>query len=862
MTARSWIFTFTLILTFVLDGYTKDIRRIIRAIEKGDLEKTMELIQSSLEDDWANPGAKYFLAKHLAYDSLAFFDIDSARSTILQGISDFEVANEDILEELVKNNLSLEDLQGLSKKIEDQHWYRALGALQVSVFQTFLDNYPRSAFSRVAEQKRDSLYWQEIRYNYSLDQYQAFLDDFKDSYLFGQVQAAYDSLLYFSWTESNRIEDYEDFLRRNPYTPYRYEAEKVIFSRSTIANRPEDFLDFAQKYWSKPLVKKAYDIHYYQTGVIAESHPDLDSLRRVIAAGLDPFFVQLKSDTFYLSNANGQVLERSVFNKVTDQYLCGGNTSDLVIGYLGGSWVIQNRLGQEIYTQDLTGFVELGYGLVFLEDSNGGTLLHKSGFVVAKDLEAATILEDRWIRVQQNGKFGMVSYAGYEIFPVEYEEIRVSGDFWVFERDGKVAALNSADFEQQVINESVQLDFQFDDVEVARDSLIIGFSGSQEALFDSQFERLIPWGDYEIYPGIPFHYTRADSIYQLYGDFRLGGQLIRANKLRESQSWMALKVDSTWSILNKLTDSIFASGLDSASLVGDFMVMAFYPDSINLCLSTDTTILLSNESRVAEVSFGQRPPTHFTVTRRSDMTIYNKEGKELFQDNYQGVKQLNDTLFAVTKGNKTGIMKANGETLIRPYYELIEEDDGLLFLLRDGKIGAFHLDSLVQFDVKYESRLVPFGDLYKTKSGGFFGLIDIDQKEVLPFEFEDITFWNDSLAWVLQDASWSLQNILSGESILEGVQRINTIFDRGHMKFSTYFKEDGLGLVDETGRVLLKPKFNEITNVGSSEEPVFLVELYSEEAEYYVVFYLNKDGERIASNAYTPREYDKLLCDD
>ena len=862
MSSKTGLLIFACFLNFSIGGFAKDIKKIIRAIDKGDLEKTLEFINTSLEDEWVNPGAKYFLAKHLAYDSLSFFDIDSARTVILQAINDLENASEDILEEFSKNDLSTDDLATLAMQIENQHWDRAVDVLQVQVFRRFLIDYPNSGFRGLAERKRDSLYWQEIRFNYDVREYEQFLDEYPRSYLHDMVEAAFDSLLYYSSIVKNQVEDYEEFLRRNPYSPYRFEAEKVILARTTLACRPEDFLDFAQKYWSPSLVKKAYDIHYYLTGSSVDSNPNLDSLRRVQNQGLDPFFVQMEQDTFYLTGANGDLLPNAKFDFVENTMLCGDNVSEITIGRKAENWTIQNRLGQIIYEGKYTGYQELGNGLILIQTGSQGIVLHKSGFTLSGGIDASTILDGRWIRISQGGKYGVISYVGHALLPAEYDDIRVSGDFVILEKDGKLAAINRMDFQSQIVEEEISLDFRFDDIEIVRDSMVIGFLGEQEALFDNQFNMLIPWGNYEIYPGVPFHYTRTDSTYQLYGDFRLEGQLIRANKLRESEGWMSLKTDSTWAIINKKKQEILASDLDSVSLVGDFMAVAFYKDSTKLFLSSDSTISLKDESTIAEIPYGENDSEYFEIVSGSNATVYNRAGEELFQDVHKEIRQLNDTLFAVTKGTRMGVIDADGKTVLRAYYELIEEDEGLLFLLRSGKIGAYALDSSRQFDVKYESRLKPFGDFYKTRIDGRYGLIDIDENEVLPFEYEDIRFWNDSVVWTQKEKLWTLQNIRTGELVVEEALRINIVFQNGEMKYATYFKGEGLGLIGGSGAVLLKPKFNEITNIGSDEEPIFLVELYSEEANYYVVFYLNKDGERIASNAYTPRQYERLICDD
>ncbi len=865
MKFRKRITSVATLLLISLVVFAKDLRRIIRAIEKGDLEKTMELIEESLLEQPVNPGAKYYLARHLTYDSLPFFDIDSARLVIDEALVDYENATYKDLEELSRNSLGLVDIQALSGEIEGLHWRRCLDSMQIDYFELFLSQYPISDYVLLAREKRDSLYWDDIRSNYDLQEYAGFLETFGSSHLQSEVRSAYDSLLYFSSITRDRLVDYENFLKRYPDTPFRERAEWQIFRRSTASNDPAAFREFLENYRTPWLRKRAGDILYYLEGDAA-NHPLKDSLAELSAAvqgGLVP--VYRPGVGYTLVNAAGDSLGTRRFGKVMSEYRCGAWDAD-VFFVKDRQWEVINRLGEVIYRSDLNEMEELGSGLLYLRGDESGIILHKSGYILDEEVEEAKIVGDRWLRVMKDGRYGLLSFSGYPVSKFRYNQIHKTGAFWVFEEDGDIAVYNTERMLDQLHDEVFDLDFRFDDYEIAQDSLLIGFRRGRECLMDHDLRFLIPWGEYEIFPSVPFHYTRADSVYQLYGDFRINGRYARTRRLIESESWIAFKGDSSqWSAINKIQSRLISSTADSVYLVGDHACILEVAGDRTLMLPNDSTLNLETGDEVSALR--QVPGTlsapFFMVTTGPEKKVYDKTGQDLFGGSFDSVIPLNDSLFVVERRNKTGVVNLEGERLIGLSYDLVREQDGLVFLLRSGKIGSYLLDSGTYITTKYEARLERHGDqLFRTRLQGKFGLIDREETVVLPFDYDDIRYWSDSLVWVQNEAMWSLRRLHTDEVLIENVFRFSEVVNAPGARFAKFYGEYGYGLIDDLGNMALSPKFNEIINLGSDDDPIFQVELYSPEAAYYLVFYMNKEGERLAAEAYTPQEYERVLCED
>ena len=80
-------FTFFLISHLVVNA--QDLKRVLKTLEKRDIAKAIELLDSQISKDSINPGSKWMYARLLSCDSLPqYYDLDEARIYGQQAITD------------------------------------------------------------------------------------------------------------------------------------------------------------------------------------------------------------------------------------------------------------------------------------------------------------------------------------------------------------------------------------------------------------------------------------------------------------------------------------------------------------------------------------------------------------------------------------------------------------------------------------------------------------------------------------------------------------------------------------------------------------------------------------------------------
>lgn len=857
------IFAVIMILMVSVILYGRDLKKILRAIDKGDLPKTLILIEESLEKEPVNPGARYILAGLLSYDSLPLYNIDSARVVIDQAMEDHGNASEEELEDLEKNDVDLAQMQALASKIETQHYSRALRIHSTTAFQSFLNTYPESDMGSKAIRLRDSVAWEATRPQLSIAAYQSYLATYKEAHLSDEVTFRLDSLQYFRTITPDRLTDYQSFLDQFPSSPYVARAEKIVFERMTATNDAEDLELFIASYPRAALLKKAYDILYHLKGNIDLSgHPARDSaiaIQNTPNSLLVPIF---KDGLFHFMDDEANLIPNAIYLKIPDEYVCGQIASDFLYG-VGEYAKIVNRQGITIYKGDIRAVNDIGRGVLLVSTAEGKMLIHKSGFVIkASGIDGAMIVGDRWIKINVGDRYGLISFAGYEVTPVRYDDIELIGEFWAFERDGNIAIYTTEKIIEELHDDVLELEFKFDDFEIIQDSFLIGFRGARESLLDKSLRFLIPWGEHEISPGVPYHYARRPEGFKLYWGEVAAGISDQIDALQENDHWFGVKSDTSWTLINKSMGAVWKNNIDSLNLVGSASAIVVAGDSMWLQFPEVAVTISSNQTVTSTLPVPQKNiPPFIKVRAGKAVTLWTEVGDSLFTGQYSEVTVLKDTLFTVSKRGKSGVVSRDGREFVPVRYDAIQESEGLISLLQNGKIGVYDLLTDQMISSKYESKLERFGQYYVTVSDKKHGIIDHEENKIVDFEYDEIRYWNDSTAWLNNGNNWHLMNIETNDSLVTNVTSFNQVID-AHDKYVVFYSEDGYGLISSNHGLLVEPKFNDIKNLGTVDEPLFFVESFNKEAEFYVVVYFDGAGKRINSFAYRTEEYEHIYCDD
>ncbi|MEM7296749.1 MAG: WG repeat-containing protein [Bacteroidota bacterium] len=833
--------------------------RIQKALEKKEYDKVEELIIRGYEKEPNNPGFSYYHATLLFTADYPEYNPDSARLIIAQTKALFEKTDEEILQEIAEDGVTLEVTQLLSDDIRSYLFNETIEILSVSSIADFRAKYPNSPYDGQLIFKRDSLVFREVKELNSIAGYSRFIQGYPNSIFVNKADSIRDNLRFDKLASDGVLTDYYEFLKKYPQTQWREQVEDYIFKISTASNNTSSYIDFISNFSTDRLRKKAADLLYFVSSKDAFAlHPSADSLEEIHRHKDTKLFPVMDRNLFGFHGSNGLQLIPYRYSRIQEDIKCGLSDDLWIYVEKEGKGLIINKQNR-IVLENVEEYFSLSHDLALVSRGGSKFLYHKSGFkIVENPIEDAEAVQSKWIKVKVDGSWGLFSFSGVPIAENKYDDIYTQGNFWVFEKDGVISLTIESEISKEIEERGLTLEFKFDDLELINDSLLIGFKGDREGLLNDDLDFMVPWGDYEIHPDPSGWYLSSRQGYLLYNntDERIIDQYYPY--IESNEGWLVLKVkESDWMLIPRLEELEPSRGYDSIKLINNHSAIVVKDKTKKLIFSSGLELKIDNQ----EIQSFLKQPEYLTVRDDEQLDIYNSKGEKLISGEFERASFLNDTLIRVSIRNKQGIIDVNGEFLINPLFEALSEKDGLVFTLLGGKIGCYDLEKKILIEPKYEARIERINNYYLAKMDGKYGLIDQNEEEIVSFSYEEIDQWNDTSYLAFKDEGYFIMNS-SEEIVTDPLEDLQLLFENDNQQLYLFVTEGKFGLLSTQNGIFLESEFSDILNIGDLDNPLFFADQHLNKAGFHVVSYVNKEGKLIFSKAYRKEEFDKILCED
>ena len=846
----------------------QDLKRVFRALERKDVAKAKELLESQISKDSINPGSRWMYARLLSCDSLPeYYDLDQARIYAQRAVVDFQRADEKIKLTFIMDSFSLLDIEKTNTNIENQTYEKTLSRYTLDAFHYFLSLYPKSAYSEEFFYNIDSLAFDSVTQIHNWKSYENYVKVYSTSRFSERAQAHYERLLYEEKTANNDLNEFKKFINEYPNSRYVTAAIDVIFERTLDLNTSHYFLDHLQNYPQSPHNEELLSILYHMSpevffklSAFPAFEEKIDSLQVISQLNAQPLLPFLEHGKIGFMNLEGTPILNPKYHSLLKQELLCQTLQGDIIGVSSASGMKQliNRAGTSIYSGPMITYEDLGFGFVKIKESTQIKIIHKSGKLLFDKLIDAAIVGRRWLKIRREEGWALATYTGKILTPFTYDEINTVGNFWVF-RVGEEIAFHHLSFVQKGI-EKKQLtpNFLADDYELINDSLILLYHETKQALLESNMNFLIPWeADRDIYVGDTYHYTQGISDYKIYHK-----QIIKDlgtnvfEDLIDHQPWLGLK-KIHWYLI-KPKDAFIK--VDSIQSLRELALVIRDSDSSYVLFHNEQSILINKEvtvnSLLSRDGQGKVRARYLLKTHKNAREIYNKDGKLMFKGSFDQIDLLTDSLFKITLKGKQGVLDQKGNVTIPIEYDFIEQKNQLAQLLKNGKIKGFDLNHNIELSDQYEGVSERLGPYYLTKKRSFKGLINREGVVVIDFKYQNIISLNDSLFWVQTDSSWSLITDHQ-KNILKGINTYTQITDN----VFRYLKNNKFGLIYGDQSIHYPAEYDAIRSISHQKKPLFQFEIFISSAPFHIIITKDFSGNTAHSQAYRPHEYEQIICD-
>jgi hypothetical protein len=325
---------------------------------------------------------------------------------------------------------------------------------------------------------------------------------------------------------------------------------------------------------------------------------------------------------------------------------------------------------------------------------------------------------------------------------------------------------------------------------------------------------------------------------------------------------VAVKKNGQWFFLDSNALEIGAQAFDSLRAEGPF-VLAIKGDSVTVHFDRGGVQSFYKPQKISFVP--GKDSTSFLVVQKSakEKQVFDLRGGKLFASSFDGLEYVGKDIFAISKRDRKGLVNRRGESLLATEFDAIGTiKDNVVSVLKNKKFGAYNIETRKFIKPDYDRNPIPYNaSTLVTFRNGFYGFVGWENKPLSPFEFEEVRFWNDSIALAKKGAVWCLYYIPSHRLVESNLRSVEFIRDDSNEKIAIVEREKNFGVISNHGEIVIPITFTAVRNLGSAESPLYFTEKHIPEASLYIVIYYDRSGSMLRKEIYDDAgDYDMIYC--
>lgn len=810
--------------------------------------KAEQQVQKALRKDSLNLGANYVYAWFFFTSGNPQFHIDSAAVHTARTIQYFTRLTKKEKEKSLRFPFDSTGLFTLKNLIDSAAFHRSTSLNTEASYTFFIDRY-RSApqWERAIELRHEVAYLDALKEN-TYQAYASYLDRYPHSQRKEEAKSRYEKLLFEVKTRDKKLLSYTAFVRDYPQSPYRRQAERAVFELTTASGVEQSFRQFLIAYPENSYAQQARNYLYHLTKEQRAPVLDFlnDSLKVVKEQEKHLWFPIWKKGAYGFMDAEGHDRLMTVVDSLGSDIRCEGFSQDVL--WAGDKLLARN---EKVLASGVVDFDDLGAGFLKVTTASGVQILHKSGRMILP--YEADLIGEHFLVVREKEQRTIYTLTGRKL---------LTGTWSAIVSLGTAVALKAEQGWQLATQESVGAvangsslvftDF-YDEVKRFNESYLLVRKGNQVGLLDAALQVILPLEEQKI--------AEEDGVLVIRK--KEGAQVFAENKrstfFREvavTKQWLLTVSAVAFAVENRFTGEKFL--YDSAALLLPG-VIAQRNDT--LFLQTEEKLLLLPATAVVEV-LSASDRMLFSVVSGGNRTVYTSQGEKLVTLTCDKLDYVGAGVLVVMKKDKRSLVDLKGKSIGLTEFEsfgnLTSRD---LAVLYKKKFGLIHSNTHRFIKPLYERGLHAYNDeLIIAYKDGFYGFITWENKPVSKFEFDEVRYWNDSVAMVRLHFSWRLLRLQDMTFQLGKINGYTESEKTSGEKIAVYRQDNYYGVMSNRLGVIIEPTYTDIINLGTADEPLYFAEKFVEEATIYIVIYYSGEGKQLRRQVFEEEEYSRIKC--
>jgi hypothetical protein len=626
-----------------------------------------------------------------------FHNIDSAYNFIIRSFAGFPAL--DLKSRLKIKELGVDSLSIVQQRerISEVLYIRAINKNTVDDFNFFISKNFWSTKIDSAVFKRDSLAFLIADTKGQSKDYEEFMNTYPTSYFAEPAASKFEHTLYLESTASNTLLSYLEFVKKNPASPYRTDAEDKIFELYTQTETVDAYHRFIADCPDNHNVNEAWR-KLYNTHVQTNSYSENSIEAFTSAYPAYPFLEEIKQELL-----------------LADQRFFPIKTGDLW-GFVNEAGLVTIPLSYE----EADNFSE---GLAVVKTNGKYGYINKSGtLTIDARFDDALPFHEGHAVVELKGKLGMINRSGEFIIPAQFEDLGNLTDgltyflkdslYGYFDSKGIVrippAFTDAFDYKEGKAIVSLNhffglidkygttfIPMKYDDLRLYQDQTYLAMSNEYWGLISISGDTILPF-EYD-YIG-PLSCNRAlvekENLYNYVdpkGNFVLTTWLLPYSEFRQlanfKNGFARIEIDAKYVLIDTTGKRLFAQPKEN---LGDYSELIAVSKTGKWGYYTPAGVMTIPHNFTLAGSFSKG----FAIAGIDPFYgLINKQGQYILEPYYEDLNFLNDTLLIAKSHGNYGLINVHGDTLLNFVYISIEPIDYKIVKIEEGD-SVFYYDIL------------------------------------------------------------------------------------------------------------------------------------------------------------------------
>ncbi len=856
VTLCCWLF----LVTGVLHAQSLE-KRAIRNISKGKWEKAAVLLRKSAIRDSGNVLTEYGWSRfYFAVDNPAYSP-ELAYDAVIRTLNGFEGLNPRDRQKVARFPLDSLTVVKLREQIDSVAFTVARTLNTEQGYIEFLARHPYSSDRKTAEQLRNAVAYLDAASQNTYQAFKTFLDKYPGANERNDARTRYERLLFEEKTRDRRLTSFEAFLKEYPETPFRKEIEKDIFELFTLSGEVERFMSFIKLYPQSPFQKRATNILFHilmdsddpaPSGIVLS-----DSLEKLMTLNQGYLLPFLKRGRFGLMNNKGFEVIPASYAEMPDEYLCGNITEDVLVF----SDRIVNRMGSPVFTGNIQELDDLGAGFLKVRTAGCVNVIHKSGFLIDSCVVDAKMIDKRFVAVQTNNGWTIRSLTARPVTADAWDDINLYGGVVALKKNKRSVLLTFRQLADLAHEQESVATNVVDELKLLDNGMLWVSADGNEGIYDQSLKEVVPVNDYKIQPFFDGFVIRSAEGFSIYGNngnkssffesVLIHEPLVIVRKERKDYLFDATQRKFT----SRGYDSIAFDGTFFKGYVADSVYIHFREERRPFPYSVKTQFIAGKDSA-----------SYLLMELDGKKTIFDQDGFVLFAspaNAFESIQHAGGDYFIVSKKEKKGLIDRTGKMVLSIEHDAIGTlTNNTISVLKSMNFGLLNVSTRKLIKPQYDKNLVVYrSNLLVAFRDGRQGFIDWENKPRSNFEFEEVKYWNDTVALVKRNKLWEMLSLTTGRSVITDIRDIRPVRESADEKLYIMNQNNLFGVISSVRGKVIPFSFSDVVNVGSSDDPLYFTEKHVSEASVFVVIYYDKNGKMLRREVYEDTdEYEKIYC--